>query len=290
MQAPAAAAVGGPMPVFRRAVTAYRLPRSQASAPAGTPTPYPTGPPSPAWVPPAPAPAGWNPNPGPGASRATTASRPRLRTVTQLRVVRPAAPALLPGLRDAPGQRGYTVHPDRPITQDAPDPAMIRLDLGDHEFLIADFSGGARTLNWTTEVTPSEFIAIVDEYIATSPEPGRMSVSLNGLMEDVDPEFAVSLAVLSTSSFDKACDFARLDLGSFSMAFQVIPHDRREALRVFGLSAPDLDLTSVFPLIVRTGSRQAVAHALRLGPDSLTGRLARILAAGGTDAQPPQED
>lgn len=178
--------------------------------------------------------------------------------------------------RDSPA----ALAPDHELREEeirVPGAVVRRFDVGDHEFLLIDRAGDALTLNWTTRITVTEFAGLVKEFNDLGDDEGRATISMDGVIEDMDPQFALKVALMDSRSFDAACQFFRLDSGGTSIAFQVIPHRRRHDVKIFGISARALEVSTVFPLLVRTGTDQIVAHALVIGAGGLSGRLAQAL-------------
>jgi serine/threonine protein kinase len=258
------------------------------AVPAWPATPRPSGVPGPGYP--------WPPQFGPVQSASATETRHRTQTAFPRPAPRPdypTAPVIPIGdRRDARKLSSMSVQRELREEQVARAGGIVRrFEVGDHEFLIIDRTKDAVTLNWSSRITPSEFAAIVAEQLDAEDTDGRATLSLSGVINDVAPEFALAVALMDTGSFDKDCDFLRFDIAGISVAYQVMPHKHRDEVCIFGVSARDLDVGTVFPLLVMSGTEQVLAHALKVGPRSLSGRLTAVLAeSAGTDDRPRQKE
>jgi serine/threonine protein kinase len=174
--------------------------------------------------------------------------------------------------------------------------SLHRFDLGSDEFLIVDRMDGNGTVNWTTSITPSDFVNLIASYLEEGADEGRMIIGLKGIMDEVDAEFGVMLSRMGGSLFDRDCEFLRFDRGDLTLAYQVLPgygsilpaYGSNGRTYALGISAPHLTVGSVLPLLVLTGSRQVVAHALSTRTDALPSLLGMVLASQEGPGSSPQ--
>lgn len=169
--------------------------------------------------------------------------------------------------------------PDRPIIEEKINHSagvMRRYNFGHHEFLLVDSLNNGLTLNWTTHVTTIDFAELILEHISAGESGSKVTVSVRGVMGDMEARLGATMVVAGSGSFNEECEFLRFDGQYITMALQVLPGNS-ESVKVFGVSAHKLSLVAVFPLIVRTATREIVAHTLRVGSDSFSTRLSAVL-------------
>jgi serine/threonine protein kinase len=169
--------------------------------------------------------------------------------------------------------------PDRPITEEDISHStgvMRRYNFGRHEFLLVDVLNNALTLNWTTDVSTIEFAELILEQISADESGSKITVSVRGVMGDLEAKLGATMVIAGSQSFNDQCEFIRFDDQYITIALQVLPSNS-ESMKVFGISAHKLSLDMVFPLIVRTATREIVAHTLRVGSDSFSTRLSTVL-------------
>jgi hypothetical protein len=85
------------------------------------------------------------------------------------------------------------------------------------------------------------------------------------------------MIIAGANSLNEECDFFRFDSKYMTMALQVLPDTVHRSVQVFGVSARMLSLDALLPLIVRTATREILAHTLKVGSDSFAIRLSGIL-------------
>jgi serine/threonine protein kinase len=192
---------------------------------------------------------------------------------------------------------GQTLSPTRerrfPATQIAPRNPLIeeavahangmihRFDAGFGEFLIVDKIDGHETLNWTTSSTPTDFTELVAHYLGDRSDEARVTLSLDGAVDEMGAELGIAIARMGTDSFNRSCDFFRCDIAGLSFAYQVLPGgdgDGDGRTTVLGVSSQRLTIEFALSMIIRTGTDEIATHALGIRPDALPSRLARVMS------------
>lgn len=162
---------------------------------------------------------------------------------------------------------------------DLPDGGTLRrFGFGDHDFLIVDYQDGNQTINWTTDLKPQAFAALAGEYISPdTDEHAVATISMNGIIGELDARLGIALTETTSPSFDDSCDFYRIDHSSLSMALQVLPRSEGGKLGVLGISADTLSTDMVYPLIIRTATREITENTRKVASGSLLKRLGGLI-------------
>ena len=155
------------------------------------------------------------------------------------------------------------------------DGKLYRFDFGFNEFLLVDKIEDNETLNWTTDITPNDFINLSKNYLLDDIiDESRLTISLGGIIDEMGAEIGIALAQAAGNSFNQRCEFIRLDCGNLTLAYQMLPTSgNRRPIPVFGIKAPNLMAERVLPLLVLTATEQIIAHVLSMRSDALPSRL-----------------
>ena len=145
------------------------------------------------------------------------------------------------------------------------------------ERLLFDRGADGQILNWTTALSPSAAGELALELAATA-ETEEATICVSGETGDISPRLIASLIRAHPPSFDRSCEFFRIDFDDQSIAYQRLPQESGPPIGFLGIAAERLSLALVAPLIVRTGTQQVVDAALDLGGYRLLDQLDRLLA------------